>query len=308
MANQWYIRLAQPGVTLIFFVIVGSGATAERLLETNVNQSATNPIIVEVTMRQGRVVVPVCINGSDPLSFLLDTGYSMTMLRSDHAAKLALKRIGEVTIAGIAGDTTADVFAGATLSLGAASFTPRRIAALEGRRNRDGILGSDLFKRFVVVIDPKGKTIKLHDPKEFAFPADGEIVPMRFRTTTPIIHATLRVGEAAPIEAEFEVDTGCDGGLCLGSEFVAAHKLVELSGKTESSFRRGVGGAASTQTGQLESLQLGNFVVKKPGANFFAEGSPAGRGLAGHIGMEVLCQFEVTFDYSRNKLLLRKLN
>ncbi len=86
------------------------------------------------------------------------------------------------------------------------------------------------------------------------------------------------------------------------------HKLVELSGRTESSFRRGLGGGASTQMAQLESIQLGNFVVKKPGANFFAEGSPAGHGLAGHIGMEVLSQFEVTFDYSRNKLLLRKLN
>src|SRR5437868_5703381 len=85
---------------------------------------------IHCTIRGGRVLVPLRINASDPLSFLLDTGYSMTMLRADIAAKLELKRVGGVTIAGIAGDERADVFEGVTLELGGAAYSPRRVAAL----------------------------------------------------------------------------------------------------------------------------------------------------------------------------------
>jgi hypothetical protein len=42
-------------------------------------------------------------------------------------------------------------------------------------------------------------------------------------------------------------------------------------------------------------------------ANFFAEGSPAGEGLAGHIGLGVLREFKVIFDYSRRRMILEPL-
>jgi hypothetical protein len=71
--------------------------------------------------------------------------------------------------------------------------------------------------------------------------------------------------------------------------------------------RRGVGGSADIRPGKLEELRLGSFKITKPSANFFLEGSPAGDGQAGHIGLGALERFRMIFDYSRKRLILEPL-
>ena len=68
--------------------------------------------------------------------------------------------------------------------------------------------------------------------------------------------------------------------------------------------RIGVGGDAQTKVGSVPQLQLGRLTVDKPEANYFLKGSPVERHLAGHIGMEVLRQFRIIFDYSRQRMIL----
>src|SRR3954470_7434317 len=109
---------------------------------------------VPISFQRGQIMVPATVNGSDSLNFLLDTGFSMTMLRPDLAEKLGLRRVGEIVVEGIAGDERAATFEGATFDLGAARYSPRRIGAMAGsRRRRDGIIGSGLFRQYVVAID-----------------------------------------------------------------------------------------------------------------------------------------------------------
>src|SRR5687767_10803446 len=57
----------------------------------------SNSITVPIQLRRGHVMVPVKV-GATNLSFLLDTGYGVTMLRADHAASLGLQRRGSMTI------------------------------------------------------------------------------------------------------------------------------------------------------------------------------------------------------------------
>jgi len=112
--------------------------------------------------------------------------------------------------------------------------------------------------------------------------------------------------ERDPIQGRFEVDTGCDGGLCLGSDFVEANNLLEASGETKGAGRRGVGGDTGTRTGRVPKLRLGTLVVEKPLTNFFLEGSPVDAGYAGHIGMDVFRRFKVIYDYARQRIILEK--
>jgi hypothetical protein len=49
---------------------------------------------------------------------------------------------------------------------------------------------------------------------------------------------------------------------------------------------------------------MGKLIVKAPTANFCLEGSPAGEGQAGHIGLGVLERYKMIFDYSRRQLIL----
>ena len=255
-------------------------------------------------------MVPVAMQATNKLSLMLDTGYGMTMLHPDHVATAALKRSGRgITIVGIAGEERANLFEGPAFDLQGLTWTPRRIAAFppdnEPRsRRRDGVLGSGFFRRFVVEIDSVRKSLTLHEPEGFKYSGDGEILPLSFKNTTPTIETTVKLPNGKESRAVFEIDTGCDGGLCLGSHFVKEHELVVAGGSDGR--RVGVGGGTRVREGNLPQLRMGKLTIEKPSANLFLEGSPVDAPLAGHIGWEVLKEFRIVFDYSRRQMVLER--
>src|SRR5262249_52603852 len=152
-------------------------------------------------------------------------------------------------------------FAGAT-------WKPRRVAAFpaDERRpgfQRRGVLGAGFFRRFVVEMDPHSKTLRLHEPKGYNYAGSGEVLPLKFKDSTPIVEATVQLPNRAPIRAQFEIDTGCDGCLCLGSDFVSTHQLTALASEPDSG-RRGIGGGTRTRTGRLPQLELGQLKIPQP--------------------------------------------
>jgi predicted aspartyl protease len=269
----------------------------------------TNAAVVPFEFVSGRILLTSRVNDSQPALVMLDTGYSISMLSREMAESLELKPAGRITIVGIAGEESARKFEGVTFVFAGAIYKPRRVAELPASyqrpwRKRDGVLGAGFFRRFVVEVDPQAKRVLLHEPETFRYSGNGDIVPFKFIQATPIVEGAIVLPDGAPIAGKFEIDTGCDGGLCLGSDFVAANHLLESSGRTESSSRQGVGGDTQTKIGRVPRFRLGSQIIEKPLTNFFLEGSPVGDGLAGHIGMEVFRRFKVIFDYSRERMIL----
>lgn len=268
--------------------------------------AGTNSATVPIEDRRGHFLAPVRA-GTNTYSFLLDTGYGVTMLRADHAQALQLKRAGRITIVGIAGEEPADTFEGPAFQIGTMEWRPRRVAALpteQGRaRRRDGILGSSFFRSFVVKIDPKAKSLTLHRPRDYSYTGKGEVLPLRFQGSTPIIEGLVVLTNAMELKAEFEIDTGCTGGLCIGKHFVEEHRLASAGRESQ---RRGVGGGARTRSGSFPELRLGKTRIQKPSVEFFLEGSPVDPPLAGHIGADLLRPFKVVFDYSRKQIILER--
>lgn len=273
--------------------------------------SAPTNVVVPYELVRGHIVVPARVNESRQVSLMLDTGYTINMLSAEVIESLQLKRAGKITIVGIAGEREADVYQGPTLDFGGITYTSRRVAALDQearprRQREDGILGSSFFRRFVIEIDFRAKTVRLHEPKSFRYTGAGEVIPLKFRKETPIVEAVINIPGRPPVHGRYEIDTGCDGGLCLGHDFVEQNKLIESAAQAEASARRGVGGSARTASGRLPQLQIGALTVNNPVANFFQDGSPVDGDLAGHIGIQVLREFRTIFDYSRQRMILEK--
>src|SRR5205823_374630 len=104
-----------------------------------------------IKVRHGDLLVETRINGSQPLTFKLDTGFGITTINPDLVESLNLKRVGQMTILGIAGEEKAGTYSGAAFDFDGMLYQPRRVAALpsEARRrwrNRDGILGASFFR------------------------------------------------------------------------------------------------------------------------------------------------------------------
>lgn len=287
-----------------FFVRVG-------LLLSSVPMAAAPIAVIPINTSRDLVMVPVSMNGSNGLSFLLDTGFTMTMIHPSLADPLKLRRAGEITIAGIVGDEQAPTYEGAAFDLGGAKYEPRRVAALASdakrRRRRDGILGSGLFRQYVVEIDFARKQLLLHTPANFTYTGKGETIPLRFRRfgTTPFIEATVNATNGTSVRGEFEIDTGCDSGVCLGHDFIQANHLLDET-ETRGGGKFGVGGGTTTRSGHLPQLQIGSTKIDRPQTDYFIEGSPVDPPHAGHIGIPLLQHFKVIFDYSRRQMILEK--
>lgn len=276
-------------------------------------ETKTNSVIrLPLEVRRGTALVKVRVNDAGPFAFKLDTGFGVTTIHPELVSSLNLKPAGTLTINGIAGTEKADWYSGATFDFGGESYTPRRVAVIPSdaqrpRRARDGILGVGFFRRFVVELDPIEKTITLRDPDQFEYKGKGEIIPLQFRRDTASLEATISFPDQKPIVARYELDSGCDGALCLGHDFVKSNQLDELTSSHRNGARVGVGGSVDTHEGRLPEFQLGHQKLKNVPANFFSEGSPAGEGMAGHIGWGVLKEFRVILDYERRRMILEPL-
>jgi len=288
-----------------FLILLCAGTIAAFSAETNAPATAVD---LPIKIRHGDLFLEGTVNHSRPLSFKVDTGFGITTLHPDLVGELGLRRNGHLTIVGIAGEEQADTYSSAVFDFGGASYEPRRVAVLpsESRRrgrHRDGILGAGFFRRFVVEIDFASQRMRLHTPSEFNYTGKGESIAITFKSDTPIIDATLVPAGHDAIAGRFEIDTGCDDGVCLAHDFVAMNHLVRTNAEP-GGIKRGVGGSAEIQPGEVSELRLGSFTVKKPSANYFKEGSPAGDGQAGHIGLGSLEHFKIIFDYTRKRMIL----
>jgi hypothetical protein len=300
-------RQALLTIVAVLTTMSGSWLRAAESVEST-NSPARAVATVKFRAQNGRVMLPASVNGSEPHSFLLDTGYSITTIMPDLARSLQLRPVGKVTIVGIAGEEEAPTYEGAAFRLGDAVYSPRRVAAVpseaQRRRRRDGIIGAGLFRRFVVRIDFAGQTVSLFEPATFTPVRNGEVVPLRFRRDTPNLQVTIPLAEGKSVEGRFELDTGCDDGLCVGRDFVTAHKLDEAFGAKSGGTKQGVGGDARIESATIPTLRFGAAEARRVSASFFRDGSPADGGLAGHVGMNALRQFTITLDYSRQQMIL----
>lgn len=295
-------------LTTTLCIALVAGHLNMRAADPKTNETPT-VVRLPLEIRRGAAFVKARVNDSPLLTFKLDTGFGVTTIHPELAASLGLKPAGTLTINGIAGNEEAAWNSGATFDFGGEKYSPRRVAVIpsdaqRGRRGRDGILGAGFFRRFVVELDPVEKRMTLHDPGQFKYAGKGEIIPLQFRRDTPMVAATIKFPDQSPILARYEIDSGCDGALCLGHDFVKTNRLDELTSPRRNGSRSGVGGSVDTHEGRLPEFQLGAQTLTNLPANFFAEGSPADADLAGHIGMGVLREFKVIFDYSRRRMIL----
>lgn len=293
-----------PSLSLTLLMLLPMGTRHASAADTT-NTSWTVPIEIS----RNRVMVPLTINAdTNRYSFLLDSGYGISMIHPGLVESLALKRIGSIDIIGIAGREEAGTYDGAVINLGDATYTPRRLASLPSdarrRRREDGILGSGFFRRYVVEIDAQAKVMRLHESKSYTYSGKGEILKLEFPKDTPVIEADIIGPKGNSIRARLEIDTGCDGPMCLGSHFVKAHDLLGDAEKTKDGTRSGVGGGAKVRYGNVAQLKFGQLTLDNPKTSFFLEGSPTDETQAGHIGMPALLKFKAIFDYSRNRLIL----
>jgi len=277
--------------------------------------SATAPVSIPFDPAARHVIVRATVNGSRPLSFILDSGANVAIVRTEVAKELGLTLEGNVTAGGAgAGTQTGSFVRQASWSLvGMPDFKQPVTFALPlpelpstMGRPIDGIIGGEFIKQFVVELDYQTHLLTLHNRDEFRYTGPGEAIPIEFvNVTHPVLHARVTAG-GEPIERPFVLDIGAGGALSLHSPFVREQKLLEDGRPTIRAIGgTGAGGRTTGRLGRVQSLQIGSYVLKEPLTMFSQDtaGAFANAQLAGNIGAQIAMRFKLFLDYGGKRII-----
>jgi predicted aspartyl protease len=267
------------------------------------------------------IVVPIRINDSDTLKFILDTGVGMNLLTDPTVANsLGLKYVKKIDIVGAGqGEALeAKVAIGNQIHLPGISATGQSVVALSHDvlslsdyvgMPIHGVFGYDLFRSFVVEIDFQSKLIILYHPKHYKYKIKkGQKIPITIDEGKPYmkVEAVWENGKTLPINVL--LDTGAGHALSLDRNTSAD---ISLPSKTLSSqLGRGLSGIINGEVGRLKGLRIGNSELKDVMTSFPDTNSIASRIIKntqrqGNIGGDILKRFKVTFNYGEGYAIFK---
>jgi hypothetical protein len=278
------------------------------------------PLELPYRDHDGWVVVPVKVNGQATVDFVLDTGASLVaLIEGPGTAGLRLDMSG-VQRLGAEGDLAAPVGArqdGLTLTLGdttrgvtlhgqTALALPLASLGCKGEGTPappfGGVLGYDLFRRYVVEVDRDRGVVVLHDPETYAYAGEGTVVPAPLSARQPFLQAEVRApGSDAPYTARLHVDTGAGIDVTL---LPGTHPSITVPAGGAVKEACFVGGLARYQTGTSAALSLAGGPQAETPVEYALGKEVVASGQHGRIGARFLARYNVVIDYARERLVL----
>lgn len=268
------------------------------------------------------IVISVVMNDFLPLQFILDSGvrtplltdkFFSDLLNISYAKKLSLQG------AGIAQQVDAYVAYNVSFSLPNMKAVGQSILVLEedylelGKQLGSpvhGILGYDLFTRFVVKINYEEGFISLYEPADFKPEHGYTKFDLSLENTKPYIQAEIVERPFGKKKAvKLMLDTGAGHALLLHQD--KNDERIWLPEKTiYGHLGRGLVGDIMGKIGRVQAFYLQDFTFNSVLTSFpdtDSYGNIADWGdRHGTIGGDLLSRFTVIFDYSGGAFYLKK--
>lgn len=279
-------------------------------------------IDIPIQIQNNLVVVPVILNDVLPLKFIVDTGVRTAILtQKAYSDILQLPYSRKYSISGPGGEKLIDAYVTNNVSLSLPGVTGKGHALLVLEEDYlelrnylgtdvHGILGYELFSRFIVKIDYDKKIMTLILPDKFHPRKKFQELPMLVEDTKPFILTTLNISPSNSMTAKLLMDTGASHGLMLEP---SSDERIRVPLTTVSTvIGRGLGGVITGKTGRIESLKLGEYTLDHILANFPDPNSYMDTLKStltfrhGTVGGEILSRFTVIFNFPQGKMYLKK--
>ena len=266
------------------------------------------------------IVIPVVLNHRMPLRFVLDTGVRTSILTDRTFTDiLNISYNRKIPLVGADGDRqiSAYVANGISLKLPGVVGQGQALLVLEEDYLQlknylgtevHGILGYELFSRFIVEINYHDKTLILHEPFSYKAKKGRNVIPLEILDTKPYIHSTFWLEDGTPIEAKFMIDTGASHSLLLDLD---SHPDMELPDNViRTNLGRGLGGDIDGNIGRVAGVEFGRFKFEDVIASWPDRGSFTDilrrTGRQGTIGGGILNRFTLVIDYFNGYLYYRR--
>jgi hypothetical protein len=249
-----------------------------------------------------RVYIPVTVNGKGPFTFELDSGGHL-ILTAETAEQLGLNPQGNIASGGTNSVRRAGYVRLSDVGIGGAYLhdQPAKVLTLPNassdrgnRPPRAGVIGLELFERFVVGIDRLSKTVTLQLPRTLRSPR-GVSLSLKFAEDAPLV-----TGKFGGRSGDFMLDTGNAGPTIIEHAWATKNSLLPRL--------RGL--KINDATYRCDRIQVGPYNLSREIISYFGpvvQGSESMRAAAGILGEPLLSRFNTLYDYSRAMVWLQEL-
>lgn len=274
---------------------------------------------VPFTLIDNHIILPVRVNGSEPLNFVLDSGAAATVIIDSRATRaLQLEIQGELPVSGVGTgpDPVAHIVPETDLAVGEVSLEGNSVIFLPldsipffddlDHVYFDGVIGAPFFKRFIVEIDHDRRLVSFSEPAAAVerierLGDDWREVPLDIDAGAPYMTVQVDAGQGSPVDVKLLVDTGARGAVSLTpSTDDRLQKPLEYF----QSVSDGLSGEVFSQVAMAESLSVSGYRLQRLPVSYAIAGGEDENGSNGILGNEVLQQFNLVFDYSHERLFL----
>lgn len=272
------------------------------------------------------IVLPLKINDSEDLFFILDTGVSTTLITEipngegfsinftkvvklsglgDESTNEALFSEGnEIFVKGIKGSNQ-DV----VLLLEDSFF----LTSIMGRQV-NGLIGYDLFKDFIIEINYPRREIHFHDPQKFSKKykklkksKKWREIPFTLRTGKPYVSAEVVQKGNPPLSVILIIDSGASHAISLYP--ASSDKILIPEPHIFSFLGTGISGELYGEIGRVDEVHFGDYSFEEPIVFFPQEESVKNTILFGNrngsVGSEILRRFNIIYNYGDKSMLIR---
>jgi len=265
------------------------------------------------------IVLPVSVNGSEPLNFVLDSGAGATViLESRQTNALSLETAGELPVSGVGTgpNPVAHIVKNTELSLGSVRLEGLSVVYLPltsvpffdnlDEVYFDGVIGAPFFERFVVEIDYDRQLISFSEPGSVAARlaesgANWQELPLQIRSGVPYLDTHISADREHSVAVKLLVDTGYRGPVSLTPE---THDEIDEPLEYYSTVSQGLSGDVESKVGMSQSLVIGDFQLNNLPVSYSVSGGESSDGSNGLLGNEALSRFNLVFDYPNERMFV----
>lgn len=266
------------------------------------------------------IIIPVAINNSDTLNFILDTGVRHPIITElPFVNKLNLNFLQPINVKGLGEgeQLTAYRSGNNTINIHGLVAYDQEIHMIINENFQishilgipvHGLIGFNLFKDYVVKIDYSNNKITLVKPENYTYreKARDIVLPLIMEQDKPFVRTSIVTDKNEDVPVKLLVDTGASDALWLSTNSDSRISLPENN--FETFLGRGLSGDLYGKKGRIGAIWVGPLVLYEPIVAFpdneLVDQLIGKNDRNGTLGAEILRRFYVTLDYPNNRLIL----
>ena len=267
------------------------------------------------------IIIPVAINNSDTLNFILDTGVRYPIITElPFVNKLNLNYLQPISVKGLGEgeQLTAYRSGNNTINLdGLVAYNQEihmvinenfQISHILGMPVH-GLIGFNLFKDYVVKIDYSEHKITLLKPEYFDYKERERdiVLPLSFEQGKPFVTTSIVTDKNDEVPVKLLVDTGASDAIWLSTN--SDNRIALPENHIETFLGRGLSGDLYGKKGRIGAIWVGPLVLYEPIVAFpdndLVDQLIGKNDRNGTLGAEILRRFFITMDYPGKRLILR---